>query len=101
MYKPANKSSQNNDDLSKKNLHQIFNIGNNKSVSLMRFINLIEKELGIEAVKVYEEMQDGDVKDTFAENSKIEAWTGLKPETNVEKGIKELVRWYKKYYKLS
>ncbi len=79
--------------------HRLFNIGNGKSVSLMKFINLLEKELGIEAIKVFEGMQQGDVKQTFANTNYLENYLGIKSKTNVEEGISKFVRWYKNYYK--
>ena len=45
--------------------HRIFNIGNSKSIELEEFINLLEKEIGIKAIKHYEEMQAGDVKKLY------------------------------------
>jgi len=77
---------------------RIFNIGNNKSVNLEEFISLLEKEIGINAIKEYREMQDGDVKETCADNSILREWVGDLPETSLEFGIKEFVSWYKNFY---
>ena len=81
--------------------HKIFNIGNSESVNLAEFINTIEDELGIKAIKKLEDMQKGDVKITFADTTKIENWTGFKPKTPLKSGIKEFIKWYKNFYKLS
>ena len=78
--------------------HQIFNLGNNKVVSLMDFIKILELELGKEAIKIFEDMQKGDVKDTFADTSKIDNYIGYKPSTDITEGIKKFVKWYKSYY---
>ena len=43
-------------------------------------------------------MQKGDVKDTFAETTKIYKYIGYKPSTNIEEGIKKFFNWYKNYY---
>ena len=80
--------------------HRIFNIGNSNPVSLMRFINIIENELQKEAIKVFEPMQKGDVKSTYADTSKLKEWINYKPSTSLEKGIKNFISWYKSYYKL-
>ena len=80
--------------------HRIFNIGNSNPVSLMRFINIIENELQIEAIKVFEPMQQGDVKSTYADTSKLKEWINYKPNTSLEKGIKNFITWYKSYYQL-
>ena len=78
--------------------HQIFNLGNSKVINLMDFIEILEKEIGEKAIKVFEPMQPGDVKDTFAETKKIYDYIGFKPSTDIEKGIKNFILWYKKYY---
>ncbi len=78
--------------------HKVFNIGTQKSVSLMKFIECLEKELGKEAHKEFVEMQQGDVKDTLADNSKITSWIGDFEETTLSSGIKIFVEWYKSFY---
>ena len=47
----------------------------------------------------FEEMQDGDVKDTLADNSKIINWIGNIKETSLTTGVKKFVNWYKSFYK--
>ena len=42
--------------------HQIFNIGRGSCINLMEFIEYLEDEIGIKAIKNYQEMQKGDVK---------------------------------------
>ena len=80
--------------------HRIFNIGNQKSIKLMEFITCLEKELGKKAIKVFKEMQKGDVKDTLADNSKIISWVGDFPETSLSTGIQKFINWYNCYYKI-
>ena len=45
--------------------HRIFNVGNSNTINLMDFINILENELGINAIKEFTSMQDGDVVTTF------------------------------------
>ena len=78
--------------------HRIFNIGNNKSVELDKFISLLEKEIGITAIKKYTNMPLGDVKVTLSDNSILKDWIGEMPYTSLELGIKKFVNWYRKYY---
>ena len=66
----------------------------------MEFITCLEKELGKKAVKVFKEMQKGDVKDTLADNSKIISWVGDFPETSLSNGIQKFIKWYKSFYKI-
>ncbi|MCQ9201522.1 MAG: SDR family NAD(P)-dependent oxidoreductase [Prochlorococcus marinus XMU1425] len=78
--------------------HKIFNIGNSKPIELERFIELLENELEIKAIKKYKPLQDGDVSETFSDSSELFKWTGFTPNTSLEKGIKLFVKWYKNYY---
>ena len=77
--------------------HMIFNIGNSNSIKLIDFVQTLERELGIESIKNYEKMQLGDVKVTAASTEKIEAWVNFRPNTELSKGIKKFVSWYKSY----
>ncbi len=77
----------------------IFNIGNSTSIKLLDFIEVLEKELGIESIKEFKKMQPGDVISTYANCSKLENYINFKPKTNLRKGIKEFLNWYREYYK--
>ena len=78
--------------------YKLYNIGNNQPVSLMDFIEIIEKALGEKAVKDYMPMQPGDVHATYADIDDLVEDTGFKPFTSIETGINHFVRWYKTYY---
>tara|TARA_B100000963_G_scaffold117663_1_gene102409 strand:- start:2405 stop:3427 length:1023 start_codon:yes stop_codon:yes gene_type:complete len=80
--------------------HQVFNLGNNSTVKLMNFISILEREIGKKAIKEFLPMQQGDVEETFANTEKIFEYIGFKPTTSIEKGIKEFITWYKKYYRI-
>jgi UDP-glucuronate 4-epimerase len=77
---------------------EIFNLGNHQPVSLERFIEIIEEELGIEAVKEHLPMQPGDVEQTYADISHSQKCLGFSPETSLEEGLSRFVAWYKNYY---
>ena len=77
---------------------KLLNIGNNKSINLMEFIKLIENEIGDEAIKIFEPMQLGDVKKTYADTSEVEKITSFRPSTSINKGIKIFIDWYKNFY---
>ncbi len=79
--------------------YKVHNIGNSSPVKLMEFIETIEKALGKEAVKEYHDMQPGDVYKTYADVSALEKEFGYSPDTTLEKGIGEFVKWYKAFYK--
>ena len=79
--------------------HRIFNIGNNKSIEITKFINCIEKELGIRAIKEFTSIQKGDVINTLSDNRILEEWIGTYPKTPLNIGTKKFIDWYVEYYK--
>ena len=80
------------------NEYKIFNIGGEHPVNLLYFISLLEKQLGKEAIKVFKEMQPGDVKKTYADSSELAKFINYKPETPIEEGLKKFIEWFKEYY---
>lgn len=78
--------------------YRLHNIGNNRPVELLHFIDLIEKELGKKAIRNYLPMQLGDVRKTYADTTSLNEATGFKPVTPVEVGIASFVKWYREYY---
>jgi UDP-glucuronate 4-epimerase len=78
--------------------YRIYNIGNNKPVQLMDFINALEKALGRKAQLDLLPMQMGDVPSTMADVSDLERATGFRPRTSIEDGIAAFVNWYREYY---
>ncbi len=79
---------------------RVFNIGNNKPVQLMEYINALEKAIGKKAKLKFLPLQLGDVPDTFADITNIKEKFNFKPKTSVSYGISNFVKWYKSYYKL-
>ncbi|MCB2099377.1 MAG: NAD-dependent epimerase [Rhodobacterales bacterium] len=77
---------------------RLYNIGNNQPVQLMRYIELLEQNLGREAKKNMLPMQPGDVPATWADVDDLVRDVGYKPDTPVEEGIARFVQWYKEYY---
>jgi UDP-glucuronate 4-epimerase len=78
--------------------YEIMNIGGDKEETLGRFIQVIEENMGKKAKKKMLPMQPGDVPTTVANIRKLRR-LGWKPTTQIEKGIKNFVEWYKEYYK--
>ena len=69
-----------------------------RSSGFLEFIRILEKEIGIKAIKHFTHMQIGDVKTTIAETKSIESWVNFRPNTTIELGIKKFIKWYKNYY---
>jgi UDP-glucuronate 4-epimerase len=80
--------------------YRVFNIGNSEPVALMDFIGALEKALGREAIKDFQPIQPGDVPATFADTSRLEAWTGMRPGTSIQDGVARFVDWYRGYFKV-
>ena len=76
----------------------VYNIGNNSPLSLMEFIETLENTLGKKAEKNYMPMQEGDVLSTYADVSGLIHDFGYKPDTKLLDGIREFVKWYRKFY---
>ncbi len=79
--------------------YKIYNIGNNKPVKLMDYIETLEKCLGKTAKKEYLPMQPGDVYQTYADVSELMRDYDFKPDTSIEDGLSRFVAWYLAYYK--
>ena len=80
--------------------YRIYNIGNNQPVTLIRFIEVLEKHLGRTAEKNFQDMQPGDVPATCADIDDLNNAVGFKPVTTIEEGIGRFVQWYKSYYQI-
>ncbi len=79
-------------------MYEIFNIGNNTSVELKYFINIIEHELKKKARINFLPMQSGDVYETYADIEKLKSFIGYNPQTPIEIGLPKFINWFKKYY---
>ena len=77
---------------------RLYNIGNNRPVQLLRYIELIEEALGRKAVKNFLPLQAGDVPETFADIDDLVRDVGYRPATPVEEGVRRFVDWFCEYY---
>lgn len=78
--------------------YKLYNIGNNNSVQLEYFIQVLEDNLGKQAVKEYCPLQPGDVPNTFADIDDLTRDVDFKPRTKIEQGIPNFIDWYRTYY---
>ena len=77
---------------------RIYNIGNNKPVQLMDYINALEKALKKKAIINFLPLQPGDVPDTYANVDNLKKKFNYKPSTSVIDGVSKFVKWYKDYF---
>ena len=78
-------------------LYKLYNIGNNKPIELLTFIELIENALGKKAEKRLLPMQPGEVTITYANVDDLIRDVGFSPATPIEVGIDRFVKWYQDY----
>ncbi len=78
--------------------YRLYNIGSNRPVELLRYIEVLEQCLGRKAEKVMLPLQPGDVPDTFADVDDLIADVGYKPDTPIETGVRNFVDWYLGFY---
>jgi len=81
-------------------LFKVYNIGNNKPIKLLKFIETLESELGITAIKEFVPHQAGDVHITWADVKDLIRDFNYKPSTQLNKGIQQFVNWYRIFYNL-
>jgi UDP-glucuronate 4-epimerase len=79
---------------------RVYNIGNNESVELLRFIEVLEGVLGVKAELNMLPMQAGDVPATAADIDSLADDTGFRPYTSIEDGLARFVEWYREYYEV-
>lgn len=79
--------------------YRVYNIGNGHPVELMRFVEILGKELGKKVEMNFMPMQDGDVVSTHADTTELIQAIGELPQTTIEAGVSKFVEWYKAFYK--
>jgi UDP-glucuronate 4-epimerase len=81
--------------------YRVFNIGSNKPVTLLNFIDVLEAKLERKAIRTYVPMQKGDVPEAHADIDDIVNEVGYAPRVSFEDGVSRFVDWYMAYYKQS
>ncbi len=93
-----NWDGQNPDPATSQAPYRIYNIGNQRPVQLLYYIQVLEECLGKKARIEMLPMQAGDVPDTEADVEDLVADVGYRPSTSVETGIRAFVEWYRGYF---
>jgi UDP-glucuronate 4-epimerase len=76
---------------------RVYNIGNHTPVEVPEVVRLIEEALGRKAARELLPMQPGDVPETCADVSDLEAAVGFRPATPIAEGVRRFVDWYRAY----
>jgi UDP-glucuronate 4-epimerase len=80
--------------------YRVFNIGNDQPTELLRYVEVLEDALGMQAIRQLEDIQPGDVPATWADVDALRAAVGFAPATPVEEGVRRFVAWYREFYKV-
>jgi UDP-glucuronate 4-epimerase len=80
--------------------YRLFNIGNERPVELLQYIEVLESCLGRKAIMEMLPLQPGDVPDTEADVTDLIQTVGYRPQVSVENGVANFVRWYREYYRV-
>jgi UDP-glucuronate 4-epimerase len=91
-------NSANPDPASSSAPYRLYNIGSNRPIELLRYIEVLEHCLGRRAERIMKPLQIGDVPDTCADLAELIADVGYKPDTPIEVGVRNFVEWFKGYY---
>ncbi|MEJ2187131.1 MAG: GDP-mannose 4,6-dehydratase [Gemmatimonadota bacterium] len=75
----------------------IVNLGESRTTSLARLIELIADVVGVEPIIDRQPMQPGDVRRTFADVTKAKRVLGYQPSMTVEEGIPRFVEWLRRW----
>ena len=75
--------------------YRVLNVGRGEPTPLLRFVELLEENLGKKAERILEPMQPGDVPSTWADVEPLRKLTGFSPRVSVEEGVARFAKWWK------
>lgn len=93
-------SSETPDPATSRAPYRLYNIGSNRPIELLRYIEVLEDCLGRQAIKNLLPMQLGDVPDTYADVDALATDVGYRPGTPIAEGVARFVAWYREYYRV-
>ena len=74
--------------------YDVINLGESRTTTLSRLVELISSALGKPARLNRLPLQPGDVQTTFADISRARAIYDYNPQTQIEEGIRKFIAWY-------
>lgn len=80
--------------------YALFNIGNHQPVEVLRVVEILERHLGVEAIRNLLPPQPGDVEATWADVDDLARAVGWRPVTDIEEGLARFVAWFRDYHGL-
>ena len=79
---------------------RVFNLGHHRPVETLLFVKMLEQLLGKPAQTELLPPQPGDMFETCADLTRIQAAIGFTPKVSLEDGLKKFVEWFRGYYRL-
>jgi UDP-glucuronate 4-epimerase len=77
---------------------EVFNLGNNKPISILELVETLKKVLGLEPRITFVDRQLGDVQITYADIEKARRLLNYNPQTELSVGVRKFVEWYQKNF---
>lgn len=78
--------------------YRVLDIGNDDTVKLQGFIQTLEQHTGVLAKMEVRPLQSEHIAGKRPNVNELERLISYKPETSLDKGIANFVKWYKEYY---
>ena len=82
-----------------KSAPRIFNLGHHRPVETLLFVRMLEELLGRKAAVELLPPQPGDMYETCADLSRIQAAIAFAPKVPLEEGLRRFVEWFRGYYR--
>ena len=79
--------------------YSCFNIASGRPIKLMKIIESLEQNMNKKAIFKKLNLQKGDVIKTHSSIKKLKNYIIYSPKFNIDKGLKEIVKWYNNYFK--
>ena len=79
---------------------RIFNLGHHRPVETLLFVRMLEQLLGKTAQTELLPPQPGDMLETCADLTRVQAAIHFTPKVPLEEGLKKFVAWFREYYEL-
>ena len=80
---------------------KIYNLGNDSPVKLLDFISEIQSHFKYKTELIFEDIQDGDVENTWADITETSIDLAYEPNISIKDGLGKFMDWYKKYENLN
>ena len=78
---------------------RIFNLGHHRPVETLLFVRMLEELLGRKAAVELLPPQPGDMFETCADLTRIQAAIAFAPKVPLEEGLRRFVGWFREYYR--